>query len=99
MNQTKVIAGSAYLGACDLTCDLVAALLGLDSYEPTGVAELLSLHEAATGTSHDFESLSTTPSVQQLLSSERHWASYSQLSKGECPLQKSYACFYHASCQ
>ena len=39
----------------------------------------MSLHEAATGTSHDFESLSTTPKVQQLLSSERHWASYTQL--------------------
>lgn len=79
VNQTKVIAGSAYVGSCALTCDLVAALLGVDSYEPTGVAELLSLHEAATGTSHDFESLSTTPKVQQLLSSERHWASYTQL--------------------
>jgi Reverse transcriptase (RNA-dependent DNA polymerase) len=79
VNQTKVIAGSAYVGSCALTCDLVAALLGLDSYEPTGVAELLSLHEAATGTSHDFESLSTTPSVQQLLSSERHGARYAQL--------------------
>ena len=79
VNQTKVIAGSAYAGSCALTCDLVAALLGVDSYDPTGVAELLSLHEAATGTSHDFESLSTTPKVQQLLSSERHWASYTQL--------------------
>ena len=79
VNQTKVIAGSAYVGSCALTCDLVAALLGVDSYEPTGVAELLSLHEAATGTSLDFESLSTTPKVQQLLSSERHWASYAQL--------------------
>ena len=56
VNQTKVIAGSAYVGSCALSCDLVAALLGVDSYEPT-VAELLSLHEAVTGTSHDFENL------------------------------------------
>ena len=72
MNQTKVVTGSAYVGSCVLTHDLVSALLGMDSYEPTGVAELLSLHEAATGTSHDFESLSTTPSVQQLLGT-RSW--------------------------
>ena len=72
VNQTKVIAGSAYVGSCALTRDLVAALLGQVSYESTGVAELLSLHEAVTGASHDFESLSSTPSVQQLLSSERY---------------------------
>src|SRR6186713_1617939 len=80
VNQTKVIAGSAYVGSCALTRDLVAALLGQVSYKPTGVAGLLSLHEAATGTAHDFESLSTTPSVQQLLSSERYSAMYTQLS-------------------
>ena len=81
VNQTKVIAGSAYVGSCALTRDLVAALLGVaeDLYEPTGVTELLSLHETATGASHDFESLSTTPSVQQLLSTERHMAMYTQL--------------------
>ena len=79
VNQTKVIAGSAYLGSCALTRDLVAELLGKDLYEPTGVAELLSLHETATGAAHDFESLSTTPSVQQLLSTERHMAMYTQL--------------------
>ena len=79
VNQTKVIAGSAYVGSCALTRDLVAALLGQDSYEPTGVADLLSLHEAATGASHDFEGLSTTPSVQQLLSTESHMAMYTQL--------------------
>ena len=43
VNQTKLIAGSAYVGSCALTRDLVAALLGQDAYEPTGVAELLSL--------------------------------------------------------
>ena len=69
VNQTKVVAGSAYVGSCALTRDLVAALLGQVVYEPTGVTELLSLHEVLTGASHDFESLSTTPSVQQLLSS------------------------------
>jgi len=79
VNQTKVIASCAYVGSCALTRDLVAALLGQDSYEPTGVAELLSLHEAATGTSHDFESLSTIPSVQQLLYTERHVAVCTQL--------------------
>ena len=67
VNQTKVISGSAYVGSCALTRDLVAMLLGEDSYEPTGVADLLSLHEAATGASHDFGSLSITHSVQQLL--------------------------------
>src|SRR6185312_11988058 len=79
VNQTKVIAGSAWVGSCALTRDLVAALLGEDLYEPTGVAELWSLHETATRASHDFESLSTTPSVQQLLSTERHMAMYTQL--------------------
>ena len=78
VNQTKVVAGSAYVGSCALTRDLVAALLGEDSYEPTGVADLLSLHEAATGASHEIESL-WTPSVQQLLSTERHMAMYTQL--------------------
>ena len=70
-----MISGSAYV----VTRELVAVLLGEDSYEPTGVADLLLLHEAATGVSHDFESLSTTPSVQQLLSTERHSAVYTQL--------------------
>jgi len=36
VNQTKVIAGSAYIGSCTLTRALVAALLGRDvsSFEP-----------------------------------------------------------------
>ena len=79
VNQTKVVAGSAYVGSYALTRDLVAALLGHSSYEPTGVTDLLSVHEALTGASHDFESLSTTPSVQQLLSSERYSAMSTQL--------------------
>ena len=52
VNQTKVISGSAYVGSCALTRELVAVLLGEDPYEPTGVADLLLLHEAATGVSH-----------------------------------------------
>ena len=58
VNQTKVIAGSAYVGSCALTHKLVAALLGQEAYEPTGVSELLSVHETVTGTSHDFVALS-----------------------------------------
>ena len=47
VNQTKVIAGSAYVGSCALTKDLVAALLRADagSFEPAGVTELLDAHE------------------------------------------------------
>jgi ubiquitin carboxyl-terminal hydrolase 44/49 len=56
VNQTKAIAGSAYVGSCALTKDLVAALLKRDgsSYEPSGVLELLAAHKSATGTAHDF---------------------------------------------
>jgi len=56
VNQTKVIAGSAYIGSCALTKDLVAALLRREAstYEPPGVSELLSAHEAATGIAHEF---------------------------------------------
>ena len=79
VNQTKVVAGSAYVGSCALTRDLVAALLNVKSYKPTGVSELLSVHEAVTGASHDSESLETTPSVQQLLPTERHAALYMRL--------------------
>ena len=44
VNQTKVIAGSAYVGSCALTRDLVAGLLGREAtlYEPPGVSELLT---------------------------------------------------------
>ena len=41
VNQTKVIASSAYIGSCALTKDLVAALLGVAA-EPAGVAELFA---------------------------------------------------------
>ena len=59
VNQTKVIAGSAYIGSCMLTKDLVAALLGheVSSFEPAGVTSLLSAHEVITGASHAFRLL------------------------------------------
>src|SRR6478609_7380385 len=81
VNQTKVIAGSAYVGSCALTKDLVVMLLGVDasSYEPTGVSELLSAHETATGIAHDFPSLSIKQSVQEVLSTERHEATFERL--------------------
>jgi len=81
VNQTRVIAGSAYVGSCALTKDLVAALLKRDgaSYEPSGVSELLSAYESATSAVHDFATLSTKQSVQQLLSTERHEAAFKRL--------------------
>jgi ubiquitin carboxyl-terminal hydrolase 44/49 len=81
VNQTKVIAGSAYIGSCALTKDLVAALLRQDaaSFVPPGVSELLSAHESATGSTHDFATLATKQSVQQLLSTERHEATFTRL--------------------
>jgi hypothetical protein len=81
VNQTKVIAGSAYVGSCALTKDLVAALLGADAaaYEPVGVAELLAAHEVATGASHTLSSLSSEKSVQHKLSTEQHEALFERL--------------------
>ena len=81
MNQTKVIAASAYIGSCALTKDLVAALLGLDaaSYVPPAVSDLLIAHESATGIAHDFPTLSAEKSVQQILSTERHEATFAHL--------------------
>jgi len=81
VNQTKVIAGSAYIGSCALTKDLVCSLLRQDpaSFVPPGVSELLSAHESATGSTHDFETLATKQSVQQLLSTERHEATFTRL--------------------
>ena len=81
VNQTKVIAGPAYVGSCALTKDLVAALLGREaaSFEPDGVTELLSAHEAATGTSHTLPSLASEKSVQHKLSTERHKALFERL--------------------
>ena len=49
------------------------------TYEPPGVSELLSAHEAATGIAHDFPGLSEKQSVQQLLSTERHGAMFERL--------------------
>ena len=78
MNQTKVIASSAYIGSCALTKDLVAALLGVDA-EPAGVAELFAAHEVATGALHTLSSLSSEKSVQQKLSTECHEALFEHL--------------------
>ena len=85
VNQSKVIAGSAYVGSCALTKNLVAHMLGLDpsTYEPAGVSALLSAHETATGVPHDFAAFSEQKSVQQLLSTERHESIFARLkSKG-----------------
>jgi len=65
VNQTKVIAGPAYMGSCVLTRGLVAALLKRKEYEPPGLAELLVAHETATSFGHDLADLSTQRSVQQ----------------------------------
>ena len=81
VNQTKVIAGPAYVGSCTLTKNLVAALLGRDpsSFVPDGVNELLSAHESATGAVHTLSKLCDEKSVQQKLSTERHTALFEHL--------------------
>jgi hypothetical protein len=81
VNQTKVIAGPAYLGSCCLTKDLVAKLLKQESssFAPSDVKELLAAHESATGIAHELSSLSEQKKVQQLLSSERHKATFERL--------------------
>ena len=81
VNQTQVIAGPAYVGSCCLTKDLVATLLKRDksSFEPSDVKELLAAHESATGVSHEVASLSADKKVQQMLSSERHKATFKRL--------------------
>lgn len=85
VNQTKVVAGAAYVGSCVLTCDLVAALLKRKKYEPSGIAELLAAHEEATSVGHDLAELSTQKSVQQLLSSERHEVMFQKLMAKSSP--------------
>jgi hypothetical protein len=74
VNQTKLVARSAYIGSCALTKDLVATLLKADptTFEPTDVPDLLEEHEAVTGKFHDLSTLSRTPAAQQLLSNEIH---------------------------
>ena len=81
VNQTKVIAGPAYVGSCCLTKDLVAALLKQDSssFEPSDVKGLLAAHEVATGITHELAALSDSKKVQHLLSSERHEATFKRL--------------------
>jgi hypothetical protein len=60
---------------------LVAELLKRDaSIEPSDVTELLGIHESVTGVSHEMSSLSSdSKKVQQLLSTERHEASFKRL--------------------
>ena len=81
VNQTKVVAGPAYVGSCALTKDLVAAMLGVSPavYDPTGVPELLASHEQITGLVHNFKFLVPQRDVQQLLSTERHQAIFNHL--------------------
>jgi hypothetical protein len=81
VNQTRLIARSAYIGSCALTKDLVAVLLKEDpsSFEPAGVSALLEDHEDATGKFHDIDSLSRIPSAQQLLSNEVHERLFEQV--------------------
>jgi len=52
-----------------LTKDLVVALLGHEasSFEPNGVADLLSVHGADTGILHTLSSLASEKSVQHKL--------------------------------
>ena len=87
VNQTKVIAASAYVGSCTLTQGLVAALLGVDAdkFEPAGVSVLLSAHEDVTGKSHTWSSLCDEKSVQQTLSTERHEALFDRLKTQSTP--------------
>lgn len=79
VNQTKIVAGPAYIGSCVLTRDLVAALLKRKHYNPPGVAELQAEHEAATSIPHDLVDLQTQQRVQQQLSAERHEAIFQEL--------------------
>jgi hypothetical protein len=87
VNQTKVIAASAYVGSCTLTQELVAVLLGVDAdtFEPTGVSALLSAHEDATGKAHTWASLCSEKAVQQTLSTERHTALFDHLKAQSTP--------------
>jgi hypothetical protein len=98
VNQTKVIAASAYIGSCTLTKDLVAALLGKDVDEPSGVAALLSAHGVATGKVHTSSSLCGEKSVQQKLSTERHTVMFEEL-KGSSNARSHNLLLVHATCK
>ena len=91
VNQTKVIAGPAFVGSCALTKDLVASMLGVDpsSYVPAGVPELLASHERITGLSHDFSFLVPQRNVQQLLSTERHQTMFDRLKLNSTPRSRN----------
>jgi hypothetical protein len=65
VSQTRVTAGSAFVGSCALTKDLVAQLLGKDANQMEYQSCWLR-----TGNVHDFVSLCTEKSVQKLLSTE-----------------------------
>ena len=101
VNQTKVIAGSAYIGSCALTKDLVVALLKRDSspYEPPELSVLLSAHEVATGAVHDFTTLSTTIGSAAALYRTARVCFQAFEGQTECAFSKSHACVFHASCQ
>jgi len=73
--------GLAMQKAVPVGAGAMAALLGLDaaSYVPPAVSDLLIAHESATGIAHDFPTLSAEKSVQQILSTERHEATFAHL--------------------
>jgi len=83
VNQTKLIARSAYIGSCALTKDLVAALLKRDhsTFVPLDANQLLDEHEEMTGKSHDLDALSRAPSAQQLWSNELHKTLFEEVKK------------------
>ena len=100
VNQTKVIAASAYLGSCTLTKDLVAAMLGfdVDKFKPAGLSTLLTAHEATTGKVHTWSSLCDEKSVQQKLSTERHVALFYHLeARSTPPLAQPVTRLIHAA--
>jgi hypothetical protein len=85
--QTGAIAGSAYVGSCALTRDLVAAILrrGPEAYAPDRVTEILADHAVATGKTHTFADLAKQPSVQEILSTERHSATFERRKTAATP--------------
>jgi hypothetical protein len=68
---------------------------------PSDVKGLLAAHEAATGITHELAALSDSKKVQQLLSSERHEATFRRLKSklGVRSYAQSDACLFDASRQ
>jgi hypothetical protein len=99
VNQTKIVAGPAYIGSCVLTRDLVAALLKRKEYEPSGLTELLAVHEVATSVSHDLADLTTHRSAAAVV----HGTSRGHVSEVDGEVehsqQQSDARLLNASCQ